>query len=935
METLNDNTTTNNVGSDDIFAQLIQLFGESFSTDFILNVCTKYDWKCKFFVIIKKKKKTVENKIPSIIVININIGLLIIAVMYYFICLFCFFLVSDCIDALVHRTCDDTQLSQSNDLAANNDLDIVIESEEIQTSQFTSDLSADTKPFFPSTATGAIPKTNSSNPPHFLISSDLKHNNNNFNDRSQSQRYKQDKLSTSIMQTDEMDDINNAINRGHKILIIMRGPPGCGKTYLSRQIIDRTMIGDYSNHIFSTDDYFLDIKNRYIYDRTKITDAHEYNKERVRYRAENGWSPVIVDNTMNKVWELYPYVEIAVRYGYVVKIIEVRTPWSKSAGRLAGKNRHNVPKEKIERMLQTYESTTIDNVMRSLNLRYQCMMPQIRCYPKISDDKQDGSTIDSNEKKCESLASKLMIEPVWSHNWTQSSKKSNNYNLQEKQYIEQPKPARSSISEEISNCTDGTKNNPFEIAVKQLDKISNEWTAYEKERVEFWNKNYVHTDVNAEKNSNKIDIDNNNHSKISSILKSHSNETDISSTDISTITCPLEKHSINCVNENSAFAQIRQIYPAISLNILWDLFKNCNGDPDWAMDILLKDGTHVEAYNNFQDNFQCTCNDFVNSYPNSNIKPEPVHVSAVSLQHRSKKEKRSENVGIKKQIEENFILADQHYSPHARKIRDIRRGIPPPGHTIIVDGPGDEIGDESGSSPIFVENIPNNEDVVLGASATVAPNCDEAVSQAPFTDEFIEIDLGKELVRQLDNAFGIDVFKQNDNYGNLKTTVFMPHELAQQLYALWMESLFNQVEEQRQQSIRDDENFARQLNSAQSYPELKHQSHVTKKGLTAAGLKDIIDMEFAWTAYKTKIDEWNRVSPKDLAARMTHDKLAELFPDANRDSLIQVLAAHQNNFSETVNVLKETLRTNVADRVEKSERVLFERAKSEVELVSI
>lgn len=420
---------------------------------------------------------------------------------------------------------------------------------------------------------------------------------------------------SQLQQSDQMDNILTAIQRGHKIMILMRGPPGCGKTYLSRELIDKTMSCDYANHIFSTDDYFLDNRNRYHYDRSKLTDAHDYNQERVRDRAESGWSPIIVDNTMNKAWELYPYVDIAVRHGYILEIVQVQTPWSKSAGRLAGKNRHNVGRDKIERMLQTYEPTTVDDLMRSLNLRYQCLMPQFRSYPLTTTDNavnskkydQRGSRQSSKDASSNNDAP-VQVEPVWSNGWQQQPASTKCFDDFEEN-IDKPKPPRTGSDE------------AFAIAAKQLDKINDEWTAYEKERIDFWTKNdatpvtepaALETDPN--KDMSTVDKETSQQLKLCSMLKSSSNETtDDTSTDVSGTENRLEKHAIGCAYENSAFAQIRQIYPTVSMDILWDLFRHCNGDPDWTMDILLKDETRIDDYKKPKDGadggffFVCNC----------------------------------------------------------------------------------------------------------------------------------------------------------------------------------------------------------------------------------------------------------------------------------------------------------------------------------------
>lgn len=111
--------------------------------------------------------------------------------------------------------------------------------------------------------------------------------------------YKQPRLmQTALNKHPDVPEIIRHIEQGHCILICMRGAPGSGKSYLAKSIIDRTMHGDYDNHIFSTDDYFYDKRTkRYNYDRSKLSQAHDSNQFRVAQRALNGWSPIIVDNT--------------------------------------------------------------------------------------------------------------------------------------------------------------------------------------------------------------------------------------------------------------------------------------------------------------------------------------------------------------------------------------------------------------------------------------------------------------------------------------------------------------------------------------------------------------------------------------------------------------------------------------------------------------
>lgn len=140
----------------------------------------------------------------------------------------------------------------------------------------------------------------------------------------------------------------------------MRGVPGCGKSYLAKEILKYT-ISDEANprdHIFSADDFFYDFRGKYMYDRNKIPAAHEDTQRKVKERAVQGWSPLFVDNTHVKLWEMMTYVTTAVQNGYYVEILQPMTPWCKSAGKLAQKNSHGVPRDRIAMMLEGFENGT-------------------------------------------------------------------------------------------------------------------------------------------------------------------------------------------------------------------------------------------------------------------------------------------------------------------------------------------------------------------------------------------------------------------------------------------------------------------------------------------------------------------------------------------------------------------------------------------------
>lgn len=181
----------------------------------------------------------------------------------------------------------------------------------------------------------------------------------------------------------DLPSIVDEINRNHRVLICMRGAPGSGKSYLARIVVDRTINdGQYDNYIFSADDYFYDQRTkRYNYDRNKIRDAHSSTTSRVAQRAQNGWSPIIVDNTNMKLWHLHKYVQFGIANGYSIKILEPIARWAKSVDELVQRNRHNVDRKQIELMLANYEPGTVTEILNHLQLRP--VEPKLRTFPPI------------------------------------------------------------------------------------------------------------------------------------------------------------------------------------------------------------------------------------------------------------------------------------------------------------------------------------------------------------------------------------------------------------------------------------------------------------------------------------------------------------------------------------------------------------------------
>jgi predicted kinase len=124
-----------------------------------------------------------------------------------------------------------------------------------------------------------------------------------------------------------------------KILYIVRGIPGSGKSTFAKTLSD--------NH-YEADMYFLDQESNYVFDGTKIKNAHAWCLDKVKTDMAVARKKIVVSNTFTQEWEMEPYFELAKQYGYKVFSIIVEN-------RHEGINQHGVPEDKIEQMKNRFE----------------------------------------------------------------------------------------------------------------------------------------------------------------------------------------------------------------------------------------------------------------------------------------------------------------------------------------------------------------------------------------------------------------------------------------------------------------------------------------------------------------------------------------------------------------------------------------------------
>ncbi|XP_043929150.1 NEDD4-binding protein 2-like 2 [Protopterus annectens] len=158
-----------------------------------------------------------------------------------------------------------------------------------------------------------------------------------------------------------------------RVIIFMRGVPGSGKSTLARSLIEDTKNGV----VLSTDDYFSQGKE-YKFNSQLLGDAHDWNQNRAEEAMEQGKYPIVIDNTNIEAWEMKPYVEMALKRNYDVEFLEPDTWWKFDPGELEKRNTHQVPREKIAKMVERFSSEiSIDIVLNSV-------LPKFKTNPRPS-----------------------------------------------------------------------------------------------------------------------------------------------------------------------------------------------------------------------------------------------------------------------------------------------------------------------------------------------------------------------------------------------------------------------------------------------------------------------------------------------------------------------------------------------------------------------
>ena len=140
----------------------------------------------------------------------------------------------------------------------------------------------------------------------------------------------------------------------------MRGVSGAGKSTEAARL-------GRGGAVIGSDSFFMQ-NGVYHFDQKLLPQAHQSCINRVSEAMQQDVSPIVCDNTNLERWESKPYVELADRYGYQVRIAEPQTPWRLDVDELTRRNRHGVTRERIQEMVNAYHQNnpfTADTVRNS------------------------------------------------------------------------------------------------------------------------------------------------------------------------------------------------------------------------------------------------------------------------------------------------------------------------------------------------------------------------------------------------------------------------------------------------------------------------------------------------------------------------------------------------------------------------------------------
>jgi len=162
-----------------------------------------------------------------------------------------------------------------------------------------------------------------------------------------------------------------------KKLILLRGLPGSGKTFIANKMKEDGAF------VFSNDD-IMTINGVYKWTEDGAIVAHNINQKKVCDAMRVGKSPIVVDNANILPYHMTPYIRLARHYEYEYEIRDMNTEWASDLKELENRNVHYVPHSVLDEMKKQYIHLPTRALMTLFNIEIpmdpEVSLREAQCY---------------------------------------------------------------------------------------------------------------------------------------------------------------------------------------------------------------------------------------------------------------------------------------------------------------------------------------------------------------------------------------------------------------------------------------------------------------------------------------------------------------------------------------------------------------------------